>query len=73
MAKRSKTPTNKRPANGRNAHGPGARSPQMTADDREKAGHGAKSAAVRERAVVALLSEKTVTEAEHRPGSSVVH
>ncbi len=40
-----------------------ARSPQMTADDRGSAGHGAKSAAVRERAVLALLSEKTVTAA----------
>lgn len=35
----------------------------MPADAREKAGHGTKSVAVRERAVLALLSEKTVTEA----------
>ena len=36
--------------------------------DREKAGHGAKSAAVRERAVVALLSEKTIAEAAGKAG-----
>ncbi len=45
-----------------------ARSPQMSADVRESAGHGAKSQAVRERAVVALLSEKTVTEAAATAG-----
>ena len=45
-----------------------ARSPQVPADVREKAGHGAKSQAVRERAVVALLSEKTVTEAAAKAG-----
>ncbi len=45
-----------------------ARSPQVPADTRSKGGHGAKSTAVRERAVVALLSEKTVTEAAATAG-----
>ncbi len=45
-----------------------ARSPQIPAGTRSKGGHGAKSAAVRERAVVALLSEKTVTEAAATAG-----
>ena len=40
----------------------------MTADDRETAGHGAKSAAVRERAVLALLSEKTIAESAAKAG-----
>ena len=40
----------------------------MTGDDRETAGHGAKSAAVRERAVVALLSEKTIAAAAKKAG-----
>ncbi len=44
------------------------RSPQVPADTRSKGGHGAKSAAVREQAVVALLSEKTVTEAAAKAG-----
>ena len=44
------------------------RSPQKSADDRETAGHGAKSAAVRERAVLALLSEKTLTAAAAKAG-----
>ena len=44
------------------------RNPQVPADTRSKGGHGAKSAAVRERAVVALLSEKTVTEAAAKAG-----
>ena len=35
----------------------------MPADTRPKRGHGAKSEAARERAVLALLSEKTVTDA----------
>ena len=39
------------------------RFPQKPADTRSKRGHGAKSVATRERAVLALLSEKTVTEA----------
>ena len=35
----------------------------MPADTRSKRGHGAKSEAIREHAVLALLSEKTVTDA----------
>ena len=49
-------------------HSGGSRSPQKPADTRSKGGHGAKSAAVRERAVVALLSEKTVTAAAGKAG-----
>ncbi len=45
------------------ADGPNARSPQKPAGARPKRGHGAKSEATRDRAVLALLSEKTVTDA----------
>ena len=48
---------------GRETGGSKARSPQKPADTRPKRGHGAKSAATRERAVLALLSEKTITAA----------
>ena len=48
------------------------RSPQVPADTPPKGGRtGPKSAAVRERAVVALLSEKTVTEAAAKAGLSM--
>ncbi len=47
---------------------PSTRNPQMPADTRSKRGHGAKSQATRERAVLALLSEKTVTEAAKKAG-----
>ena len=42
------------------------RSPQKAAGVRSKRGHGAKPEATRERAVLALLSEKTVTDAATR-------
>ena len=45
-------------------------SPQETADVRESAGHGAKSAAARERAILALLSEKSISKAAARCGTS---
>ena len=45
-----------------------ARSPQVPADTRSKGGHGAKSKAVRERAILALLSEKTITKAAEKIG-----
>ena len=45
-----------------------SRSPQKPADTRETGGHGAKSAAVREKAIVSLLSEKTITEAAAKAG-----
>ncbi len=47
---------------------PSIRNPQMPADTRSKRGHGAKSQATRERAVLALLSEKTVTDAAKKAG-----
>ena len=59
MAKKQATHTNP----GGSRRRPGSRSPQVSVDVREKGGHGAKSEAVRERAIVALLSEKTVAEA----------
>lgn len=42
--------------------------PQKPADARDSAGHGAKPAAVRERAILALLSEKTIGEAAAKSG-----
>ena len=45
-----------------------ARSPQMSADVRDSAGHGTKSAAIRERAILALLSEKTIGTAAAKSG-----
>ena len=45
-----------------------ARRPQRSPDPRAKRGHGAKPEAVRERAVLALLSEKTVTDAANKAG-----
>ena len=47
---------------------PKTRSPQRPPDPRPKRGHGAKPEAVRERAVLALLSEKTVTNAAKKAG-----
>lgn len=44
------------------------RNPQAPADTCSKRGHGAKSAATRERAVLALLCEKTVTDAAKKAG-----
>ena len=43
--------------------GPTARSPQKPAGVRSKSGHGAKPEALRERAIVALLSQKTIGKA----------
>ena len=40
--------------------------PQKSADGRDLGGHGAKSGAVRERAILALLSEKTLGQAAAR-------
>ena len=40
-----------------------AERPQKSADGRDLGGHGAKSAAVRERAILALLSERTIGQA----------
>ncbi len=40
-----------------------AESPQKSSDGRDLGGHGAKSAAVRERAILALLSERTIGQA----------
>ncbi len=62
MAKKQATHTN---SGGRP---PGSRSPQVSVDVRERGGHGAKSEAVRERAVVALLNEKTVADAAAKAG-----
>ena len=45
-----------------------ARNPQKPADNRSKGGHGAKSEATRERAVLALLTERTVTDAAKKAG-----
>jgi len=42
--------------------------PQKPADVRDLAGHGAKQAAVRERAIMALLSENTITKAAAKCG-----
>ncbi len=46
----------------------GPRDPQTPAGTREKRGHGAKSDAVRERAIVALLSERTIGKAAAMAG-----
>ncbi len=43
-----------------------AERPQKSADGRDRGGHGAKSAAVRERAILALLSERTIGQAAAR-------
>ena len=45
-----------------------SRSPQKPADARPKRGHGAKPEAVRGRAVLALLTAKTVTDAVKKAG-----
>ena len=58
MAKKQTTHTN-----GGGSRPKRARSPQKPADTRSKRGHGAKSEATRECAVLALLSEKTVADA----------
>ena len=55
--------------------GPTARRQQQAADVRETAGHGAKSQAVRDRAVLALLSEKSIPQAaaKCRIGERTLH
>ncbi len=55
--------------------GPTARRQQKAADVREAAGHGAKSQAVRDRAILALLSEKSIPEAaaKCRIGERTLH
>ena len=45
-----------------------SRSPQKPADVRDSAGHGTKSAVVREQAILALLSEKTIGRAAAKCG-----
>jgi len=47
---------------------PKPRSPQAPAGTRSKRGHGAKPQALRDRAVLALLSEKTITAAAKMAG-----
>jgi transposase-like protein len=42
--------------------------PQNSADVRHNDGHGAKTAAIRERAVLALLSERTISNAARKSG-----
>ena len=46
----------------------GIHRPQKSADARTTEGHGAKTSAVRERALLALLSEKTIAKAAKRSG-----
>jgi len=55
--------------------GPTARRQQKAADVRETAGHGAKSQAVRDRAILALLSEKSIPKAaaKCRIGERTLH
>lgn len=48
-----------------------SRRQQKSADVREPAGHGAKSQAVREQAILALLSEKTIAKAAAKCGVNV--
>jgi hypothetical protein len=43
-------------------------SPQKSADGRRNEGHGAKTGAVRERAILALLSETTISKAATKSG-----
>ena len=64
MAKKQTTHAN----GGGSRRQPSIRNPQMPADTRSKRGHGAKSQATRERAVLALLSEKTITDAAKKAG-----
>ena len=59
MAKKQTTHTNGEGSQAKRT----ARSPLAPSGARGKGGHGAKSAAVRERAIVALLSEKTIADA----------
>ena len=46
------------------------RTPQKSAGVRETAGHGAKSEVVRARAILALLSEQTISKAATKAGVS---
>ena len=64
MAKKQTTHAN----GGGSRRQPSIRNPQMPADTRSKRGYGAKSQATRERAVLALLSEKTITDAAKKAG-----
>ncbi len=66
MAKKQATHTN----GGGSRRQPGRRSQQQSADVRETAGHGAKSQAVRDKAILALLSEKSVAKAAAKCGLS---
>ena len=47
---------------------PTARSPQKPTGVRSKSGHGAKPEALRERAILALLSQKTISKAAAKSG-----
>ena len=47
---------------------PTARSPQKPTGVRSKSGHGAKPEALRERAILALLSQKTISQAAAKSG-----
>jgi len=49
---------------------PGPSSPDLTADDCARGGHGRKPDPARERAIVALLSERSLTAAANRAGVS---
>ena len=51
--------------------GSSTRSPQKTAGVRKTAGHGAKSQAVRDKAILALLSEKNIPKAAVKCGVGV--
>ena len=53
---------------GQRKRGRGGKSPQMSAGARETSHHGAKSAAVREQAILALLSEKSLGKAAAKSG-----
>ena len=66
MAKKQATHTN----GGGSRRQPGRRSQQASADVRETAGHGAKSQAIRDKAILALLSEKSIAKAAAKCGLS---
>ena len=66
MAKKQATHTN----GGGSRRQPGRRSQQASADVRQTAGHGAKSQTVRDKAILALLSEKSIAKAAAKCGLS---
>ena len=80
VKKRNRTRTSPQPKRPRPAQGMGRRPnrrvrppqgdprPQTPPDVQDAAGHGTKSAAVRERAILALLSEKTLVKAAAKSG-----